>query len=115
MSKIQVESSPKGWSTVHLTGDFSVEDVAQTADVYEDLYRRGIRRVMIDARKTHTDYKNLFNFQQKLHQALGKFDKIALLVENAENAFSLKTLAMNNSKAHVTYSLEEAITWLQLS
>jgi hypothetical protein len=114
MSTVSVESSATGWSTVHLTGDLSVEDVAQTADIYEALYRNGIRRVMIDARKTHTDYKNLLNFQQRFHDALGKFEKIALLVKDAEDAFSLKTLAMNNPKAHVTYSLEEATIWLQL-
>jgi hypothetical protein len=113
MSKIHVESTTKGWSTVHLTGELSVDEVAQTADVYEDLYSRGVRRVMVDARKTSTDYKNLFTAQQKLHQALGKFEKISLLVEDARNAFNLKTLAVKNPKAHVAYTIDDATNWLQ--
>jgi hypothetical protein len=110
--KIEIIQENKVYTTVRIEGVFEISDIKKSADVYIDLFKKGVRKILIDVSNATSDIGPLLKSHEDLDKGLSKFDKIAILVKSSDVAFKVKTAAAKNTKIHVFYEKPSSETWL---
>lgn len=114
MAEVSVKKENPKYTIVKMSGEFDSSKVADTARTYQELIASGVARILIDLNDSKTNLNSLMSSREDLITLLARFEKVAILVPNADLAFKIKAASShNNQRVKISYDPNEAHNWLE--
>jgi hypothetical protein len=110
--KVEILNENLKYTTVVIQGNLNEDDIKKSANLYIDLYKKGVKRIFIDLSAAAADFKALLSSHEDLNKGLIEFEKIAVLIADSKDAFKVKAAAQKNLKIQVFYDKSDALKWL---
>ena len=114
MAQVNLNKENPKYTVVKMSGEFDSSMVSETAKTYQQLLATGINRILIDLNESKTNLNSLMSSREDLITLLGRFEKVAILVPNADLAFKIKAASSHtNQRVKISYDPNEAHIWLE--